>query len=113
MGQVAVLAAVLAGTVLAVRLLARARWPWRLPRLALLSWQGLGLATGLARIGVPLAFGLAPYAGPTAGAAVRFVGDLIRGDLPAAMGPVRLAAVAAGVAIAARLLWVTGASALE
>lgn len=113
MGQVAVLTAVLAGTVLAVRLLARARWTWRLPRVAILSWQALGLAIGLALIGVPLAFGLAPYGGPTVGAATRFVGDLIRGDLPPAMGPVRLAAVAAGVAIAARLLWVTCASALE
>lgn len=113
MGQVAVLAAVLAGTVLTVRLLARARWTWRLPRVAILSWQALGLAIGLALIGVPLAFGLAPYGGPTVGAGVRFLADLVRGELPPAMGPVRLAAVAAGVAIAARLLWVTGASALE
>ncbi len=113
MGQVAVLAAVLAGTVLAVRLLARARWTWRLPRVAILSWQALGLAIGLALIGVPLAFGLAPYGGPTASAATRLVGDLVRGDLPPALGPVRLAAVAVGVAVAARLLWVTGASALE
>ncbi|MFS8522717.1 MAG: M56 family peptidase, partial [Micromonosporaceae bacterium] len=79
MGQVAVLAAVLAGTVLTVRLLARARWTWRLPRVAILSWQALGLAIGLALIGVPLAFGLAPYGGPTVGAGVRFLADLVRG----------------------------------
>src|SRR5690606_22902281 len=84
MGQVAVLAAVLAGTVLTVRLLARARWTWRLPRVAILSWQALGLAIGLAL-----------------------------GGLPRAMCPVRRAAVAAAVAIGARLLWVSGAFALE
>lgn len=113
MGQVLVLAAVLAGTLLAVPLLARARWTWRLPRVAIVSFQALGLATGLALIGLPVAAGLAPYGGPTAGAGARLATDLLRGDLPAAIGPGRLAAVAVGAAVAARLLWVTGTVALE
>jgi Zn-dependent protease with chaperone function len=79
-------ATVLFGTVLAMALLARARWPGRLPRVAIVSWQALGLGLGLALIGLPLAVGLAPYGGPTVRAATRFGTDLIGGDLPEAVG---------------------------
>lgn len=46
---------------LAARVLARARWTWRIPRVAIISWQFLGLGFGLSAIGVPLALGLDPY----------------------------------------------------
>ncbi len=90
--------------------LARARWTWHAPRMAILSWQGLGLGIGLALIGLPLSFGLAPYQAPVLSALPRFLTDLGQGRLPADLGAVRLAAIALGVAVAARLLWVTGAS---
>lgn len=42
--------------------LASARWPVRCPRSALLLWQSIGLAGGLAAIGALLSAGLAPLA---------------------------------------------------
>ncbi|WP_018352863.1 M56 family metallopeptidase [Longispora albida] len=41
-------------------LLARARWPHREPRAALVLWQAFGLAGGLALVGAALAIALAP-----------------------------------------------------
>lgn len=110
MTAIAAFAAVLAGTALAMPLLARARWPAQMPRVAIVSWQALGLGLGLALIGLPLAIGLAPYGGPTLHAAARFGTDLVRGELPEAVGPVPLAATAVAAAIAGRLLWVTAAA---
>ncbi|HEX3811866.1 MAG TPA: M56 family metallopeptidase [Mycobacteriales bacterium] len=54
----AVLAVLLAGPVPAR--LARARWPARDPRTALVAWQAVGLAGGLAAIGSLLSVGIAP-----------------------------------------------------
>lgn len=42
-------------------LLARARWPRRSPAVALILWQSIALAGGLAMIGALLTFGLAPF----------------------------------------------------
>ncbi|HEY8474233.1 MAG TPA: M56 family metallopeptidase [Natronosporangium sp.] len=93
-------------------LLARARWVWRLPRAGIASWQALGLAFGLALIGLPLTLGLAPYLAAdgvtVAEALLRLGPELVRGDLPAGFGPAHLVAITAGLLIAARLLWVTG-----
>lgn len=41
-------------------LLARARWTWRAPRAALVLWQAIGLAAGLAGIGAGLAVAVQP-----------------------------------------------------
>lgn len=107
MGYAALFAATLAACALMVWLLPRARWTWHAPRAAILSWQAVGLGLGLALIGLPLSIGLAPYGAPTAGTMLRFGTDLVRGELPAAMTPWRLAATAAGLLVAGRLLWVT------
>lgn len=50
------------------RALARARWPTRDPIGALLLWQAVGLAGGLALIGAGLAFGLSPWGDSPVGA---------------------------------------------
>jgi Zn-dependent protease with chaperone function len=110
MGYAVGFAAVLAASVLAARLLARAHWTWHAPRIAIISWQALGLAFGLALIGLPLAIGLAPYGVPAAHGATQLATDLVRGELPAGLAPARMAAVVIGLAVAGRLLWVTVAS---
>ncbi len=107
MAYAAGFATVLAASALTIGLLARARWTWRAPRSAILSWQALGLGLGLALIGLPLALGLAPYGAPVAPAVAQLVTELGRGEVPAGLGPAHLAAVAAGLVIAGRLLWVT------
>jgi Zn-dependent protease with chaperone function len=106
-------AAVLAACAVAIVGLGRSRWVWRAPRVGIASWQAVGLAFGLALIGLPMAVGFAPYGGPSAAAAGRFAGDLVRGGFPAGFGPQHLAAIAAGALIAIRLLWVTVACLLR
>jgi Zn-dependent protease with chaperone function len=103
----ALFAATLAACLPVVWLLPRARWTWHAPRVAILSWQAVGLGLGLALIGLPLSVGLAPYGAPTVGAVARFGWDLLHGDLPAGMAAWRVALTAAGLLVAGRLLWVT------
>lgn len=54
---VLVLGAVAIGCVPAARLLARATWPRRAPVIAIALWQALGLAWGLATVGVLIGLG--------------------------------------------------------
>lgn len=107
MGYAALFTAVLGACAGLVWWLPRAQWTWHVPRVAIVSWQAIGLGLGLALIGLPLSVGLAPYGAPTVVAVARLGHDLLRGDLPAGMAPWRLAATAAGLVIAGRLLWVT------
>ena len=77
----ACLAALLAWPVPAV--LARAGWPRRDPLVALVCWQAIGLAGGLAIIGALLVHGLAPWGHSLPEAAWAVLGG------HAALGPVR------------------------
>lgn len=87
------------------RMLAGARWPARDPIGALLLWQAIGLAGGLALLGAGVTYGLAP------------LGD----SLPTALGAVfstqlhlgtpYLLALSASAALAVRLLSVLGLAA--
>jgi hypothetical protein len=89
----------------ASRMLAGARWPARDPIGALLLWQAIGLAGGLALLGAGVTYGLAP------------LGD----SLPTALGAVfstqlhlgtpYLLALSASAALAVRLLSVLGLAA--
>lgn len=109
-------AAHFAATVLACYLAARSlsvsghpanTWTWRSPRVAIVCWQAVGLALGLAAIGLPLALGLAPY-GEGVGTALGRLGvDLLQGGLLPGMNPVRLGLVVLGLAIAGTLLGAT------
>ncbi|MEO5873482.1 MAG: M48 family metalloprotease, partial [Streptosporangiaceae bacterium] len=91
------LALISAATLPGADLLARARWTWRTPRTAIVLWQALGLAWGLATIGALLGFALEPY-----GRGV--VGGLLA--LPAGdhLGLAHQAALGAGMALAGSLI---------
>lgn len=103
----AVLAIVLAGP--APVLLGRARWVRRAPGTAMVLWQAVAWAGGLALIGTPLAWGLAPFgdglidALPAVAETVRdgTVLEVLADDLH---GPARIAAVTVAVLVAVHLL---------
>jgi bla regulator protein blaR1 len=90
----------------------RASWPRRSPAAAILLWQALGLAGGLAAVGALLAIGVS---GPGAQAGVLggltvVAGRLASGELVAPHQPVmltgaRLAALTAGLALFTVLCW--------
>jgi Zn-dependent protease with chaperone function len=87
------------------RSLARAHWPVRDPVGALLVWQAVGLAGGLALLGSGIVYGLAPL-GPTLPAALRSARDtLAAGELPE-LGVTHVLALAAALALALRLIGV-------
>ncbi|OZM76025.1 M56 family metallopeptidase [Pseudonocardia sp. MH-G8] len=87
------------------RSLARAHWPVRDPVGALLVWQAVGLAGGLALLGSGVVYGLAPL-GPTLPEALRSARDtLAAGELPD-LGVTHVLALAAALALALRLIGV-------
>lgn len=100
-----------AATVLAcwltAQVLARARWTWRAPRVAIVCWQAVGLALGLSAMGLPMALGLAAYNLPTGSALLTLAGDLAHGTLPAGLGVPHLGLVGVGFGIGAVLLTTT------
>jgi Zn-dependent protease with chaperone function len=90
------------------RALASARWPALDPTGALLLWQAVGLAGGLALLGAGVSFGLAPLGSSLPVAVGALAGHLRRWDWPAGLGPWQLLALAATAALAARLFGVLG-----
>jgi Zn-dependent protease with chaperone function len=88
------------------RALAAAHWPARDPVGALLVWQAIGLAGGLALLGSGVVYGLAPL-GPSLPAAVRRAGDaLAAGELLGALGVTHVLALLGALALALRLVGV-------
>ncbi|MDR7280709.1 M56 family metallopeptidase [Catenuloplanes atrovinosus] len=92
---------------LTARVLARARWTWRIPRVAIVCWQLIGLGFGLSAIGVPLALGLDPYDAAPGTALRMLAADLLGGRLPAGLGLGHLAAIAVSLGIGATLAGTT------
>ncbi|HLU57495.1 MAG TPA: M56 family metallopeptidase [Pseudonocardia sp.] len=87
------------------RSLARAQWPARDPVGALLVWQAIGLAGGLALLGSGVVYGLAPL-GPTLPAAVGNAVDVLSaGELPE-LGVSHVLALVAAFVLALRLVGV-------
>jgi Zn-dependent protease with chaperone function len=85
------------------RSLARAHWPARDPVGALLLWQAIGLAGGLALLGSGVVYGLAPL-GPSLPAAVSTAHrTLSAGELPQ-LGITHFLALLAALALALRLV---------
>jgi Zn-dependent protease with chaperone function len=75
-------------------MLAGAAWTRRAPRAALVLWQAVGLAGGLAGIGAGLALGVAPLGrDPLAGVRV-LAEQLLAGRPPAGLGPLNLLGLA-------------------
>jgi Zn-dependent protease with chaperone function len=85
------------------RALARAQWPGRDPVGALLLWQAIGLAGGLALLGSGVVYGLAPL-GPSLPSAVGAAADtLAAGQLPD-LGVTHVLALVAALALAVWLV---------
>ncbi len=123
----ALLAVVAIGSAVGASALPRARWPRRSPAAAILLWQALGLASGLAAVGTLIGLAL-----PTShtglvrsvlrAAALLRAGDAFRltamfgfggaGGRPVIVLAVRLACLAAGLALLASLCWVLAAASL-
>jgi beta-lactamase regulating signal transducer with metallopeptidase domain len=122
LADAALLAVVAMGSVLGASALAQASWPRRSPAAAILLWQALGLAAGLAAVGTLVSLGL-PGGGIGVARSVLHVGSALTGSagrFPVAFGPIgtmpamlvalRLTCLAAGLALLASLCWVLIAS---
>ncbi|HEY7484547.1 MAG TPA: M56 family metallopeptidase, partial [Streptosporangiaceae bacterium] len=109
----ALLAAIAIGTIAGAHVLSRARWPWRTPRTAIVLWQTLGLAWGVASIGALLGFAVAPYARGILGGLAQVGADVMTGRLGGRLDPPHLVALLAGLALAAVLLIMQGCAIYE
>ena len=117
LADTALLAVVAIGSVLGASALVSASWPRRSPAAAILLWQALGLAAGLAAVGTLIGLGMP---GSRVGMLRAVLGlgaaSRIGAILPAIFGAdsvsatviagARLACLAAGVALFASLCWV-------
>ena len=115
----ALLAVVAIGSALGASALVQASWPRRSPAAAILLWQALGLASGLAAVGTLIGLAMpASNAGVVrsalrAGTLLR-AGDGLRrtamfgaqGGMPTVIVAVRLTCLAAGLVLFASLCWV-------
>jgi Zn-dependent protease with chaperone function len=108
-GALSVLAAAL--VVAAPHALGRAGWAAREPRAALVLWQALGLASGVAAVGALLVVGLAPLGATVPAAVQTYLSRLAAGDPTAALPAGRVAALLAGAALLGWLLAATAVSA--
>src|SRR3984957_7863781 len=118
LADAALLAALAMGSVLGASALVQASWPRRSPAAAILLWQALGLAGGLAAVGTLVSLGLpGNHLGVARSllhlgtvfpdAAFRFpVAFGMVSALPAMLLVFRLTCLAAGLALLASLCWV-------
>jgi Zn-dependent protease with chaperone function len=118
LADAALLAALAMGSVLGASALLQASWPRRSPAAAILLWQALGLAGGLAAVGTLVSLGLpGDHTGVARsllhlgacfpGTAFRFpVAFGLVSALPALLLVFRLTCLAAGLALLASLCWV-------
>src|SRR5712672_3630173 len=116
----ALLAVVAIASALGASALPRASWPRRSPAAAILLWQALGLASGLAAVGTLIGLALPASRGGLVLSVLRAAGLLGRGGVfglagsfglsgvdgvPLLVVAVRLACLAAGLALLASLCW--------
>jgi Zn-dependent protease with chaperone function len=117
----ALLAVVAVASALGASALPRADWPRRSPAAAILLWQALGLASGLAAVGTLIGLALPASQGGLVFSVLRAAGQLRDGDgfglarlfglseadgVPLVLVAVRLACLAAGLVLLASLCWV-------
>jgi Zn-dependent protease with chaperone function len=107
---VLILAAVAVGCVPAANALADASWPRRSPAAAILLWQALGLAWGIAAVGALIGFGVSASGAAVASGAVSQLARIARtGGIPATpdlADDLRLVSLGAGLALLALLCWI-------
>lgn len=108
MTEVVLLALIAVATVPAAHALSVARWTWRTPRTAIVLWQALGLAWGIATIGVLLGAALLPYRQGIVGGLVA-----LAADGGAELDALHLTALAGGIIVTAVLLAVLFAVVVE
>ena len=123
----ALLAVVAIGSALGASALPRASWPRRCPAAAILLWQALGLASGLAAVGTLIGLALPSSRGGLVFSVLRAAGLLGNGDVfgvaglfglsgadggPLVVFAIRLACLGAGLALLALLCWVLLASSI-
>jgi hypothetical protein len=106
LAEAVLLAAVAMGSVRSASAMLRASWPRRSPAAAILLWQALGLAGGLAAVGALLSIGVS---GPgrqvgVVGGLTVLAGRLTSGELlaprqPPVLTAIRLLALTAGIAL--------------
>ncbi|TFB51992.1 M56 family metallopeptidase [Cryobacterium tagatosivorans] len=85
-------------------LLAASRWPARAPGVALVLWQSIALAGGLAMIGSLLAYGLLPFGTTLPGGILGVLRQLSGGPLPAGTSFAHLLALCAALLLGGHLL---------
>ena len=117
----ALLAVVAIASALGASALPRASWPRRCPAAAILLWQALGLASGLAAVGTLIGLALPASQGGLVLSVLRAAGLLRDGDVsgltrlfglseadsvPLVVVAIRLACLAAGLVLLASLCWV-------
>ena len=117
----ALLAVVAIGSALGASALPRASWPRRCPAAAILLWQALGLASGLAAVGTLIGLAMPASRGGLVFSILHAARMLRDGDVfgvaglfglggtdggPLAVFVVRLACLAAALALLALLCWV-------
>jgi Zn-dependent protease with chaperone function len=112
LAEAVLLAAVAVGSVRCAHAMLRVNWPCRSPAAAILLWQALGLAGGLATVGALLAIGVSgPGArtgvlgGLTVVASRLASGELVTPGQPVVLTAARLAALTAGLALFTVLCW--------
>jgi bla regulator protein blaR1 len=113
LADAALLAVVAIGSAVGASALVRARWPRRSPAAAILLWQALGLASGLAAVGTLIGLAVPGSNGGVVRGALR-LGMLfpLRVDgTSAVILALRLACLAAGLALLGSLCWVLLAAA--
>jgi Zn-dependent protease with chaperone function len=106
LAEAVLLAAVAVGSVRCARAMLRATWPRRSPAAAILLWQALGLAGGLAAVGALLAIGVSGpgtrvgVVGGLRSLAVRLAsGQLVAAHQPIVLTGIRVTALVAGFAL--------------
>jgi hypothetical protein len=114
MGELAdatLLAAVAVGSVRGANALLCASWPRRSPAAAILLWQALGLAGGLAAVGAFFAVGVNDEGSGVAGGLLMVARRMANGQLASQRQPplitlAQIACLAAGITLLAVLWWV-------
>lgn len=107
--ELGALGLLLLGAVLAEpasRVLAAAQWPARDPVGALLVWQAIGLAGGLALLGAGVVYGLAPLGDSPVRALLAVPAAVAQGRFVDQLGVSHLLALLVALVVAARLLGV-------
>jgi Zn-dependent protease with chaperone function len=107
LADAALLAVVAVGSIAGVPVLLRASWPRRSPAAAILLWQALGLAGGLAAVGTFLGFAMPGNRTSVADAALRLPSLMLAGRHgPLLLVGLRVFCLTAGLALLTLLCWV-------